>query len=155
MAQVAILAQRRREVRVDKQKLKATLAANLKQHEANYKEAVEGYKEQAKKKLNKAHEKAKKALEENVGKLLTKIEGFDPSERLHQTDHVTLVESISMSLAVPRNFADHYRAAIAMAEWETAPTIVLSGEEFQCFVRDIWDWTDEFRMSTAAYMKAK
>ena len=44
-----------------------------------------------------------------------------------------------------------YDAAFDMATFDTRDELDLSGAEFQCFCRDVWDWSDEFQTTTQIY----
>lgn len=154
MANMAMRDQSERKIEVNREKLIVTLTANRASHVAKYQEAVDGYKEAALAKLGEAHKEAVKSLKKNVGRVKSLIDDFDPTKR-GVTDHMTLVNEISVQLAVPRNFEKEYDAAIDMAKWDVRETLELTHSEFQCFVRDQWDWTADFTRSTIAYMKAK
>lgn len=150
MANIAMRDMQNRVVEVNREKLVLILKENREAHIANYKEAVAGYKEVAKKELEKAHEKAKKELESNVQRCGEKIEAFDPSDR-NVTDYLSLVSAVNVHLIAPRNYSKEYDAAIDMAQWDVRETLELTTAEFQCFVRDVWEWSEDFRNSTAVY----
>lgn len=117
---MALQDQSERVVQVARTKLLEALRANREKHVREYNEAVAGYKALALERLDKAH------------------------REVSRQDRLVLVEQVCVNLRVPRNFADKYDAAIDMAEWDVRETLELTHAEFQCFVRDVWEWTDEF-----------
>lgn len=154
MANLAMKDQSERTVQVNRMDLILKLKANRTAHFDAYNVAIEGYCEMAKEKLADAHVKAKLKLEENVRRGMESLDKFDPSQPGTQSDYITLVDAISVTLKVPRNFTKEYDAAIDMAEWDVRDELELTHAEFQCFVRDVWDWTNEFMAVSATYSKA-
>lgn len=150
MANLAMNDMRDRVVEVNREKLVQILTTNREAHIANYNAAVLGYRDIAKKELEKAHEKAKAELELNVERCNKKIESFDPTDK-SVTDYLTLVSAVNVHLIAPRNYSKEYDAAIDMAKWDVRETLELSSAEFQCFVRDVWEWSDDFVTSNARY----
>ena len=112
-----------------------------------------GYKEMAIAKLQEGYEKAKVKLEDNLASGLLRLNQFDESKVASTPDYITLVDAIQVQLKVPRNSADAYDAAIDMANWDVRETLELTHEEFQCFVRDIWDWSSSFATTNSLYKK--
>lgn len=155
MASTAIHDSKNRIIKVKRTDLIKTLKQNKKKHQKDYQEAVAGYKAEAIAKLRKAHEDAKVELEKNVKRGLASIEEFNPADTSRYHDTLTLVRSITVELKVPRDYSEHYDAAIARSEWDVRPTLELSDAEFQCFVRDIWDWSDEFKNTTMLYSNSR
>lgn len=154
MAQMARDDIKERKVEVDRLKLVEILVANKEKHIKEYHEALEGYKSMALEKLQDGYEKAKVKLEKNLERGKASIAEFDPENPRGVSDYLTLVESISVELRVPRDFSKDYDAAIDMAKWDVRETLELTHAEFQCFVRDVWDWTSEFAQVSMMY-KAK
>lgn len=153
MANFAIENQQKRTVHVDRKQLLTTLIENREKHIEDYKAAVDGYRELAKEKLKVAHEKAKSKLDENLRSGIATLDEFDPSNPRKSDDYLTLVEGVRVELKVPRNFSAEYDAAIDMATWDTRPIFELTHAEFQCFVRDIWDWSYDFAFTNMVYKK--
>lgn len=154
MALLAMDDQKKRVVEVNRQKLIETLKSNREKHAREYIEAVEGYKEMATKKFQEGYEQAKIKIEKNLAKGLASIDEFSVDNPRKSSDYLVLVDSISVELKVPRNFTSEYDAAIDMATWDVRETLELSHPEFQCFVRDVWDWSNDFRSTNMTYSKA-
>ena len=57
----------------------------------------------------------------------------------------------NFGLSAPEDHTADYDAAIEMLEWHEEPQVVLSVHEFQCYVRNKWDWTSRHRATVAAY----
>ena len=52
---------------------------------------------------------------------------------------------------MPRSYEEEYDAAIDMAKWDVRTTLELTYAEFNCFVRDQWDWQSDFQVTNALY----
>jgi hypothetical protein len=143
--------QKKRLIEVNRQKLVNILYENRTKHIKDYQEALDGYKLAAISKLNEGYEKAKSHLEKNIAAARENINAFDPEKLESVSDYIQLVDAINIKLPVPRNCRAEYDAAIAMAEWDVRETLELTHAEFQCFVRDIWDWTDNFTAVSNIY----
>ncbi len=155
MAALALADQKERQIEVNRERLLVTLKANREKHIKDYKEAVEGYCASALKKLEAGYEKAKLKVERNYKTAVDQIKQFDVNNPRASSDWLTLVEGERVELKVPRNFSKEYDAAIDMVTWDVRETLELTHAEFQCFVRDVWDWSNDFVAVTAAYKLAK
>lgn len=151
MARQARQAQINREIEVDRKKLIDALKANRERHIAQYNEAVEGYRDAALAILSKAKASAVARMEKNFERIRVDLENFNPEEGA--SDRITLIQSETVDLPVPRNYSKDYDAAIDIAEWDVNDKLKLSFAEFQCFVRDEWDWTIDFVSNSAMYVK--
>lgn len=140
-----------RKVEVNREELVKQLEKNKETHVAEYNEAILVYKSEFRARLDAAFSKAKKSLEENYTNLLKKVSGYTEEDIVNQDDYVTLVNSIQVNMPVPRSYEKEYRAAIDMMKWDINPNIVLTSAEFNCFVRDEWDWKEEFLGVTKLY----
>jgi len=111
-------------IRVKKDRLLAALQQNLETHKANYREAVVGYES--------AQDLALAHLAEQSAKGRGNLNQIEKAwEKLRK-----LVE--------PRSYEDSYKQAIALMEWEERVEIELSLNDFECYVRDNWDWKATF-----------
>lgn len=151
MANQARRDQSERLVEVEREKLVETLKQNRDKHIENYKIAITGYRVMATAKLKEGYEAAKLKLEKNLKRGIASLEEFDPENPQGASDYLVLVEGIQVSLKVPRNYSKEYDAAIDMAEWDVRKTLELTHAEFQCFVRDEWNWTNDFSTTNAMY----
>lgn len=152
MADIAREDQAKRKVHVRKSDLIARLIENRKQHALDYEEAVSGYVSLAKKKLNEAKEEALKHLEQKCLSVEKLIDSFSPDNLLrHNRGRVCLIDSFYLDLKVPENYDQAYARAIELFTWSVEETIELSAAEFDCFVRNVWDWTSDFVAVTSIY----
>ncbi len=151
MANQARQDQKKREVKVDRERLLETLKSNREKHIQQYEEALAGYQEQALAKLQKAKETALARMEKNFQKVQLDLEDFDPESKT--SDYIELIQSEVIHLPVPRNYSKEYDAAIDIAQWEVEETMTLTFAEFQCFVRDVWEWSEDFYSNTVSYTK--
>ena len=152
MARQAMADMSERVIELDRKDLLAKLRENKEKHIREYDEAIAAYKDVAKEKLNKALEKARHRLEKNHQEMIKRIDDFDVEEL---SDYLVLVNEETVQLVKPRNYADKYDAAIDMVSWDVRDTLELSQSEFQCFVRDKWDWSDNFLKMSAMYKVRK
>lgn len=143
-----------RTVTVNRPRLLEILQTNREKHRREYQESVEGYKVLAKERLEKLHKRAVASLKDSLELIESKIDGFDPEDDEGLTDHVTLINSMSFHLQVPKDYTSAYDVAIQMAEWEVNETVELTQGQFQCFVMDDWDWRSEFNLLNKAYSSA-
>jgi hypothetical protein len=101
------------------------LCANLTSHQESYARAVEAF-----------YDKANQTLKD-AGKSLKKRPN----------------KSLSLMLAFPLNYEDSYKTAIEMLEMEVNDNIVLSRDLFVKFVKDEWEWRNQFAAATLSYLK--
>ena len=55
-------------------------------------------------------------------------------------------------LPIPRDYTLEYDRAIDQYEWEVKDTVELSREEFNRYVRDEWQWNDQFIATSEIYL---
>lgn len=151
MGQQAKLDMEERSVEVNREKLIETLKTNKEKHIEEYKKALIGYREVATAKLKEDGEIARTELENNLKQIADDIQGFDPEKPHRFSDHFILIQRVIMTLSVPKSYADMYGAAIDMALWDVNDNLKLTYFEFQCFVRDKWDWTEDFQTTNMSY----
>lgn len=152
MANMAKQAMIQREVEVNRKDMIVALEKNREKHIETYHKALAGYKEAAAKKLKQDGEDARRRLEKNLQQVAADIAEFDPERPNKFGDHFVLIQQVVMTLPVPQNYSSFYDAAIDIARWDVNETLKLSYAEFNCFVRDQWDWTGEFRETTMSYL---
>lgn len=143
-----------KEVTVNRDQLIETLEDNFERHKRDYAEAKEGYQEQALAAVDQKFQKAKKQLEDNFELIRKKIRDLDPNDPEPIRDIITLIHTVSMSLAVPQNHSYDYEMAIQMAKMEVNETITLTQDEFQCLVMDDWEWRREFEATKMSYSQS-
>ncbi len=151
MAAAAQNDQKKRTVKVDRLKLVAKLQENCEQHTKDYQEAVEGYRATLLSKMETAFADAKLQMESDFEVARRKVENLKDKDIPNQSEYVNLVDSISVKMQVPRSYEKEYRAAIDMFLWDVETVVELTGAEFNCFVRDEWDWSQEFERITMSY----
>lgn len=148
---MALRDQEKRTVEVNRFRLLTTLSTNKEKHVAEYEEAMAGYKAVLLEKLEESFADAKNKLEEKHAKIKAKIEKFTDSDISKQHDTFLLVEQVTVEMKVPRSFEKDYDAAIDMAHWDVRDTLELTHAEFNCFVRDQWDWKSGFEAVSTMY----
>lgn len=153
MANYAKAEMEKRKITVNRLQLVEVLKSNKERHIATYEEALKGYKEEALAKLEHDAEVARQVLEKTVKKVRSELEEFDPDKIGMFGDSFILIKQVVMNLPLPRCYAAEYDAAIAMAAWDTRDELELSFAEFQCFVRDEWDWKGSFEAVVKNYTK--
>ena len=123
-------------ITVNKDRLLATLRKNLEKHKTEYAEAREGYEVARVEALKSLAEAAFKAAEKPTKNNRNNVD--DTYHKFNRLDR-------------PSNHEDSYEQAIALMEWEENATLELSVNDFECYVRDNWDWQRSFKMSHSAY----
>ena len=140
-----------REIKVNRKRLIEKLWENKIKHMADYEEAVAGYVEIVQTKIKEGYAKALKSANAQYEAALKKAAEFDPEDTDSATDLFRVIDSVTIQQTVPKNYAFMYDKAIDRAEWETEDTILLTYAEFECFVRDQWDWRATFDRVTMLY----
>lgn len=113
-----------RTVKVDKAQLITKLRENKEKHGTDFKESMNGYWDAFGRELTKMQERVK-ARDLNV-------------------EH-------TVRLTRPKDHTDEYERAIQMLEWEQEKQVVLSINDFNCYVLDDFDWKEEFEGTKALY----
>lgn len=117
-------------VNIDKEKLLETLHANRRKHEADYNIALANFRTAA---INALTDR-KRQLEEDAW-MTIKPRNF-----------------LAFNLPVPQSYAHVYSEVINMLEMCENKTIEVSSFQFQCWVKDKWEWSDSLKMSNSGYM---
>lgn len=151
MAAKALSNQMTRTVRVNREKLIETLKENRREHVLQFNEAMLGYKQVARTKVIEAFQGLSSKLEKRKEELLKHVDSFTAETARTFDDHFLILQSVAVNMEVPVSYEEAYDAAIDMAEFDTRDELDLSGAEFQCFCRDVWDWTHEFTRTSMSY----
>ena len=151
MAMKALGNQMTRIVRVNRKKLVETLVENKEAHIKQFKEAMDGYKATALAKIAEAFDGLDKKLMKRRDELIQHVGSFSPEKSSEFSDQFVILNNVYVNLKVPVSYEDAYNAAIDMAMFDTRDELELSGAEFQCFCRDVWDWSYEFAAVTQSY----
>jgi len=125
-----------RKINVDRQELLVKLKQNLELHKELYAEAVKGYE-------------AEKTVKLRTLAGVTEQAAKHPTEENRKQVHVAY-RSFS-SLERPTDNSESFLVAIDVFTWEKDEIVELPLDEFQCYVRNEWDWIGQFRGSVAAY----
>ncbi len=141
-----------RKITVNRLRLITQLKENLTQHRVVFAQAMAGYITKATEKLAQEQVLAVKLVEARFLAAKRQLDEFDPLLADQTPDNWKIMDAVIIALPVPRDYSEAYEAAIDAAIWETGETMVLSYAEFQCFVRDIWDWKSAFEAVTFQYM---
>lgn len=151
MAAKALGHQMTRMVRVNRATLLETLKKNREKHLQEFDEAMAGYKDLALSKIHSAFSGLEDRLAKRKNEIESKIQSFTAETASTFNDYLVILEQVAINLKVPVSYVDAYDAAIDMAAFDTRDEPELSGAEFQCFCRDVWDWTHEFATTTTMY----
>lgn len=155
MANLAKKQQATREVEVERLELLKKLRENKEEHIKQYEAAISGYKDAVLTQLEDKVQKAKEKLEKRYQESKDRISKFSQEELEDFGDYINLIDSITINLPLPRNYAEHYDLAIDMIQWDVRPNVILTGAEFQCFVRNEWDWKFDFENVSKMYTVSK
>jgi NOL1/NOP2/fmu family ribosome biogenesis protein len=109
-------------VKINRLKLLVQLKQNRETHIAEFKEAWELY------------------LAEAVAELKSMLKSAKEGKVRHH-----------LGLEVPQSYEASYDRAISMLEWSEDETVELDHNEFESYVRDNWNWKQNFTMLAASY----
>lgn len=123
-------------VEVSRTELLAKLQDNLTSHKALYEDALRGYHDAKVANLKKLNVATNKAVADN-------------SEENRKAVHEAYHEF--STLERPQDHSDSYLLAIDMMTWEKKDKVELSISDFQCYVRDNWNWKASFHNSVSNY----
>ena len=123
-------------VTVLRKDLLTTLEGNLTTHKEVYEEAMSGYADAKVTKLSELHIVTSQATRENT-------------EANRKAVHEAYARYAHLSR--PQDHSESYELAIEIMKWETEEKIELNINDFQCYVRDKWDWKNSFKGSVVAY----
>lgn len=151
MAAIAAQDQARRKIKVDRARLINQLTKNLVKHVKEYNEAVAGFKSLVLSKINEAHKEAKDTIESQFAKLHSKYTSMTDEELIKSSGTIRIMPEVVVRLDVPKSYAKEYEMAIDLFSWETEITVELTVAEFSCYVRDEWDWKENFEHITGMY----
>lgn len=104
------------------------LTENRTNHIEIVKEAQKGYRETAQKALEHALELIKSGKQFNLYSFFHKLN-------------------------VPENHVDDYDRTVEMLQICTNDEIEMTDDQFQCYMRDKWDWMGNFLLSNSVYSK--
>ena len=155
MASQALRDQQERIIQVNRKELIDTLKKNRELHIQEYEIAKKGYRETLRKKIISSFDEAISSIEKKRLSMLSWAESLTDAEISKVNDYFTLLNGINLEMRVPRSYAKEYDAAIDIAAWDVRDVLELSYAEFQCFVRDEWDWKQEFQQTSALYSSHK
>ena len=117
-------------VNINKNKLLDALHANRRKHEEDYKIALMNFRIEA---INMLVDR-KMELEEDGWK------------------NIKPLDFLSFKLPVPENYTHIYTEVIDMLKMCEDTTIEVSWFQFQCWVKDEWEWKDSFKTSNSRYL---
>lgn len=119
-----------KQVTVDRVELMHVMADNREAHAHNYRQALEDRKE---------------TMRETLTDWLALMEA-DPEKAYSYTNELVF--------PIPPNYLEEYDRVLAMLEMSSEETITLDSTEFDCYVRDKWQWKNAFLRATTAYSDA-
>lgn len=155
MVHAAMQNHQNRKIEVSVKRLLEQLRENRVKHVSDYEEAMASYKERRREKVIEATAAAHDALKKSESKHLQMLQDMTDEEILREPDVLQLARAVTVDLQVPHNYVEVYDEAIASLEWEQNDTIVITMAEFNCLVRDHWDWKVEFTRVTQLYKKSE
>lgn len=118
-------------VKMKKVELKSILIQNLAKHDNVYNEALENYWKEVEETFNEEVEDAKEIIK----------------KRTISNGGIGL----SIHIQAPVSYKESYQEALAMIEYEVDDIIQLTHDEFNSYILNKWDWTNQFMLSNSAY----
>ena len=110
-------------IRVNKAELLVTLENNRTKHRQIFEEACDGYQKAVIRELEAQLKRAKEGIR----------------------------RTMSISIPAPIDQTKEYDRAIAMLKMSVDAEVLLSEQDFQCYVLDDWSWKQQFLTSSRAY----
>lgn len=117
-------------ITVDKEKLLETLKANRKKHKNEYNDAYSRY-----------YKACISELEERLTKLRETVEHNEPNNFL----------LFPLSFKYPVDYTKVYDKVIEMLEYCNTDSIEITNSQYESWIKDEWDWKENFMSSTKAY----
>lgn len=151
MAAIASKDMSNRKVEINRKELLGILRKNRDTHLKEFETAIAGYAELMLERLNTAIDEVTVTLETNRAEIIDKLQRFSKDNIKDYSDSELLLPVTWVSAPVPRSYAHEYDTAIEMVRLDVRETLTLTFAEFQCFVRDNWDWKDDFQEITKSY----
>lgn len=126
-------------VNVDRQELLSKLQANLKTHRELFAESCRGYEDTKVSRLRALQAATNTAVSNNTEVNRKAVhEAYNAFSQLQR----------------PVDHSESYELAIEIMKWEKKDNVDLSINDFQCYVRDKWNWKEQFRNSVLNYAAA-
>jgi hypothetical protein len=114
-----------KDVRTNKNELRLRVQTNRDGHRAEYEKAIEGYRK-------------------------TVIEWFN--EQINKAKSGKAYETY-FSMPKPEDHTKDYDQILDMIDMEEEDVITLTNQEFRQYVRDEWGWMQEFKATSANYVR--
>jgi len=143
-----------RKVHINRAVLLDKLRLNREQHIADYRAAVTGYKQELTAKLNAAFKDAVTQMGVRQRTEIARIEALQDDAIPRQAAKYLVSDAIVINMPVPKSYEPMYNLAIDIAELDVRDTLELTLTEFNAWMRDVWDWSDEFANTTKLYFNA-
>lgn len=130
------MTEKTRSVKVDKNKLLERLKENREKHCAEFGVIFDAYR-------NKVSNLMKEDAEE-LQIFAMKVLDLPRDQLVEATSYKFL------SIPRPEDHSADYDRAIDRIEWEQEKFVIITEDDFNCYVRDEWQWRQRFRNTTRA-----
>lgn len=147
------------EVIIEKSRLLEKLKANRESHDSLYNAACSGYWLEAKKVIDekvvefgKATAKVQKDFDVSVEELRAGVAVQNENDMHHFAGFFAF--NSSWPLKYPTNQLEDYDRVIDLISFSVADKVKLSLKEFNCYVRNQWDWNEQFATTNQLYVNA-
>lgn len=117
-----------RNVEIKREDVLAKLRENRKRHEGDQAKAVKVWSAKIKERLE--------------GILVELTKGKTPQD----------IRDLVQDLEKPTDVLQAYDDAVAMIEMDVRPTIILTADEFRCYMQDRWSWKQTWSTSNSKYL---
>ena len=128
------------EITINVGELKAILIENLVAHEKDHAQAVKDFKDKVERELAKAH---KKLAETDWSKRGSK----------RKIQYGDSAGSIYVKVTLVPCYASEYERAIRALNYHTEDTIKLNERQYQQFIDNEWEWSEDYNNSKLEYLK--
>jgi hypothetical protein len=137
-------------IKVSNEKLLTIVRENKKKHDEIYEAAVDGYWLEADEFLKKYQKETLVAMKKQYRKQVKDLKKQIAKE-LGLVDKKKKEGFVYMRKPFPENHTDDYEGVIRKLELSVDPEIELQGDEFECYVRNKWQWRQSFLATNTNY----
>ena len=137
-------------INVSKKELLTIVVENKKKHDEIYEAAEKGYWLEAKEYLEKYQKDQLTQMKKNYLKTCKDLKK-QVNKELNMVEQKKKDGYFYMRKPFPENHSDDYQGTIRRLELSVDPEIELVDSEFDCYVRNKWQWRSSFLATNSSY----
>jgi hypothetical protein len=137
-------------IKVSKSELLTIVRDNKKKHDEIYEAAEQGYWVDAEEFLKKYQKEQLTVMKKNYQKTVKDLKK-QVTKELRMVEQKKKDGFFYMRKPFPENHSDDYQGAIRRLELSVEPEVELENSEFDCYVRNKWQWRTSFLATNSSY----